>query len=151
MIDELRDLLKIIGDVPVYALWLALGFLVYKLATIGSIYAVIRLLIDKGHDAYTAPKVVKWDLDGIVINDAVKHSLSGVLARLTAEKTYLRMEDIALLSDAIDTIVAERTRRERELAETFKVATGAAGGGGKGCPTPSNPGTAGGGSGRGSL
>jgi hypothetical protein len=75
MIEELRTLLSVFKELPDLALWAAIGFLIYKLSIIGSIYGVIRLGIEKWHDWATKKKVMTTEFrmqdkfNGIIIND----------------------------------------------------------------------------------
>ena len=48
--EELKLLISMVNDLPALATWVLVGYLIYKITVIGSIYGVIRLLIVKMHD-----------------------------------------------------------------------------------------------------
>ena len=58
--EELKELVTMLKDTPTFVLWVLCGYLVYKLAVIGSIYGLIRFAIDKTHDYLTKPKMVLY-------------------------------------------------------------------------------------------
>jgi hypothetical protein len=48
--EELEQLILLIGKLPTLAIWVLVGFFAYKTIVIGSIYGVIKLAIVKLHD-----------------------------------------------------------------------------------------------------
>jgi hypothetical protein len=48
--EELKLLIGMVTDLPQMALWVLMGYLIYKLAIIGSIYGTIRFVAEKAHD-----------------------------------------------------------------------------------------------------
>lgn len=50
MLDALREIILMVKELPEFALWILLGYLLYKLFIIGSIYGVVKLFITKTHD-----------------------------------------------------------------------------------------------------
>lgn len=80
--DELKLLISMVADLPTLAVWVLVGYLCYKIAVIGSIYGVIRLLIVKAHDVMVTRKtVVKADELGC-ISDSVRNMLIIQIERL---------------------------------------------------------------------
>jgi uncharacterized membrane protein YcgQ (UPF0703/DUF1980 family) len=66
--DELKLLIEMVANLPSLAVWVLLGYLVYKVAVIGSIYGVIRLAITMLHSAYTK-RSTELVLDGNLFDD----------------------------------------------------------------------------------
>lgn len=54
--DELKLLIEAVAGLPTLTLWVLVGFLIYKLAMIGSVYGVIRFGIEKFVQWKTTPK-----------------------------------------------------------------------------------------------
>lgn len=63
--DELKLLIEMVANLPTLAIWVLVGYLVYKVAVIGSIYGLLRLLIEKTHNWLT---VRKTESIGIVLD-----------------------------------------------------------------------------------
>lgn len=57
MFDALKELIGLVKELPEFALWILLGYLLYKLFVVGSIYGVIKLAINKSHDYMVKPKL----------------------------------------------------------------------------------------------
>lgn len=57
MFDALKELIGLVKELPEFALWILLGYLLYKLFVVGSIYGIIRLAISKAHDYLVKPKI----------------------------------------------------------------------------------------------
>ena len=108
MIDGLKEILDIIKDMPELAVWVAAGFIFYKLAVWGSTTAAIvmvsKLAIDKLHDYKVTPKKVEhvWSLDDqfITSDGAYKEFLN--LMRLIKKdgSSYVHQNDVQFLSEA---------------------------------------------------
>lgn len=83
--DDLRELLSIIKDMPSFALWVIAGLLVYKVTVIGSIYGVVRLGLVRLFDWLSLRKrqdvELRPTIDGMCIT-GVASELVGQLARL---------------------------------------------------------------------
>lgn len=56
MLDELKLIIEAIAGLPTIMVWVLLGYLVYKMAVIGSIYRLIKFTVQKAYDAYVARK-----------------------------------------------------------------------------------------------
>lgn len=100
--DELKLLIDMVAHLPQMALWVLIGFLAYKLAVIGSIYGVIRLLIVKGHDWLTRPREVTLKLGVRAIDEATAEALNAQVARVCGSGLYYHMSDVQKLREAID-------------------------------------------------
>lgn len=104
--DELKLLIELVATLPAMALWVLVGFYAYKVVVIGSIYGLLRFLIDKTHSWLTAPKVTQFKLAGMTVNEDVAGALSAQLARL-AGGNYIYTSDVEKLKKAIDHIQNE--------------------------------------------
>lgn len=84
--EEIKLLVEAVAKLPNAALWVLLGYLVYKLAVVGSIYGTIRFAVEKLHSWKTQPKTLlyKWDETVVPINEQVKVNIINTLTRLKA-------------------------------------------------------------------
>lgn len=102
--DELKQIVEMIANLPQMALWVIAGFWAYKVIIIGSIYGVIRLAINKAHDWAVAPrheyKEVRPMVDKITISGTVDELMSE-LQRLKGVGSYIHSSDVAWLRAAI--------------------------------------------------
>lgn len=106
--DELKVLIEMLAGLPHTVLWVLVGYLIYKLVLLGSIYGVLRLLIEKAHDWLTRPKVVQWDLEGISIDPGVGRELMFQLRRLGGVGLkYLHASDVQRLRTAVDMLLEQ--------------------------------------------
>lgn len=87
MIDEIKQLLDLVKELPDLAIWSLAGFGIYKLivylSTTGSIVFIFKLLIEKIHNAYTSPRQEKprdVKIDGYFLtSDGTYHDFIAVL------------------------------------------------------------------------
>lgn len=118
--EELKELVTLVGHLPALTVWVLLGYLLYKLAVVGSIYGVIKLGITRLFDWLQQRKAreveykeVRPMLDGMCIRGetdrltAQLHRLRG--KGLTIESNYIHDRSIDWLRQAID----EKEERER--------------------------------------
>lgn len=82
--EELKQLIELVLKLPNTALWILAGYLVYKLAVVGSIYGTIKFTVDKIHSWATKPKIAVYTWkEGIEpINQETKDSIIASLLRL---------------------------------------------------------------------
>ena len=106
--DELKLLIEMVANLPTLAVWVLVGYLVYKVAVIGSIYGVIRLLIVKVHDWKTAP--TEFKIGGKPINSEVAEELNAQIIRLGQESSYsyYHLSDVTKLKQALDIVLAKK-------------------------------------------
>jgi len=106
--DELKLLIEMVNGLPTLAVWVLVGYLVYKVAVIGSAYGVIRLLICKVHDWKTAPRTFK--IGGKPINSEVAEELNAQIIRLGQESSYsyYHLSDVTKLKQALDIVLAKK-------------------------------------------
>jgi hypothetical protein len=84
MIDALKELIGLVKELPEFALWILLGYLLYKLFIVGSIYGIIRLGINKLHD-YLVNKKHKLDIK--------VHKIGNIVLSDVAYNTFKEMTD----------------------------------------------------------
>ena len=99
--DELKLLIDMVANLPKLAVWVLVGYLVYKVAVVGSIYGVIRLLIIKGHDWATKPKTVALKIGAKPIDESTAEALNAQIARVCSGQ-YYHMSDVQKLREALD-------------------------------------------------
>lgn len=105
--EELKLLIEMVATLPQMALWVLVGFFVYKVVVIGSIYGVLRLLIVKMHSWLTDGK--KFVLHGKPIGEEVGINLNIQLGRLvTGPYAYWHSTDVEKLRKAIDLVEAQK-------------------------------------------
>lgn len=103
--EELKMLIEMVANLPQLVIWVLVGYLVYKVAVIGSIYGVIRLAIVKLHDWKVQPK--KLQIAGKPISEEVANDMNIQLARLVGMHNYWHGTQVQLLKKVIDTMEAE--------------------------------------------
>ena len=99
--EELKLLISMVNDLPALATWVLVGYLIYKITVIGSIYGVIRLLIVKMHDVLMDRKSVVKPGEIPCIDDTVHVALIAQIRRLKTT-TYIHNNDVQKLANAID-------------------------------------------------
>lgn len=99
--DELKLLIEMVAGLPALAVWVLVGYLAYKLVVVGSIYGVIRLLIEKAHHALTTKRVTEFRLDDIAISENVAAELRAQLQRMS-KTNYLFDRDVRWLKEQLD-------------------------------------------------
>lgn len=125
MIEELKLVLETLGDLGASAVWLAVGFLLFKLvmylSTTGAVVFIAKLLIERVHSVMTQKKepepVRDVQLQGICItHDGTYDGLIGLIRSLSAQLNesrtsgYFFKHNLDWLSDA----VAEKFARESQ-------------------------------------
>ena len=103
--DELKLLIEAVAGLPTITVWILLGYLVYKLCVIGSIYGVIRYGIEKFVEWRSIPTVFK--IAGKAINEDVAYQLEVQITRL-ASTTYIHSSDVVKLTKALDIVLGEK-------------------------------------------
>lgn len=126
--DELKELITMISHLPALTVWVLVGFLVYKLAVVGSIYGVIRLAIERLFSYLhakanppppppPAPNQIRAKIDSLCIT-GVPDDLIAQLRRvagkgLRIQSSYIHDQSVAWLAQAISD--KERKDIEAEL------------------------------------
>lgn len=99
--DELKLLIDMVAGLPTLAVWVLVGYLAYKVAVVGSVYGVIRLMIIKWHDWKVAPRVTVFKIGSRMIDESVAEALNAQLTRIITGE-YCHMSDVQKLRAAID-------------------------------------------------
>ena len=99
--EELKLLISMVNDLPALATWVLVGYLIYKITVIGSIYGAIRLLIVKMHDVLMDRKAAVKPSEIPCIDETVHAALIMQISRL-AEGMYIHSSDVQKLAKAID-------------------------------------------------
>lgn len=99
--EELKQLVEIVSHLPEYVMWVLLGFLFYKLFVIGSIYSLIRFVVDKLFTILTRPKATEFKLNGYKLTEAEAHSLTYILRRAGATGSNINLSTISSLEKAL--------------------------------------------------
>jgi hypothetical protein len=119
--DELKMLVEVVAGLPTLTVWVLVGYLVYKLAIVGSWFAIARLCVDKLHNWMITPKIEliqrKDVLDRLVIESCFE-DLMVQLHRIrnkgnkgfSSKSNYIHTGDVAWLRNAID----EKEARDKQ-------------------------------------
>ena len=99
--DELKLLIEMVAGLPSLAVWVLAAYLAYKVAVVGSIYGVLRLLIVKVHDWLTKPKTVALTIGAKPIDESTAEALNAQIARVCSG-SYYHMSDVQKLREALD-------------------------------------------------
>jgi hypothetical protein len=121
--EELKILVEMVSDLPTMAIWVLIGFFVYKVVIVGSTYGVLRLAIIKAHSWLTTPRtrqvMAEAELNGhtITIDNTWTHLKEQILRlkgiRTKIDSPYIHTNDVIWLKEAID----EKLAREQENAK----------------------------------
>lgn len=101
--EELKLLVEMVADLPQMALWVLAGFWAYKVIVIGSIYGLIRFIVEKAHSWLTSPKDknVRLMLDGECISGSASDLVTQLHRIKRATGVYIHGSDVRWLADAI--------------------------------------------------
>lgn len=97
--DDLKLLIGMVTNLPALAVWVLVGYLIYKIVVVSSVYGVIRLVIIKLHDWATKPRAFK--VGAKLIDEATAEALNVQIARI-ASTSYIHMIDVQKLREALD-------------------------------------------------
>jgi hypothetical protein len=119
--EELRLLISMVANLPQMAIWVLVGYLVYKISVIGSIYGVIRFAIakvveyltlrtkEKTEQIHRSENIeIKATIEGMCITkDNTHRALIAQLDRLRGKGTgiesqYIHDRSVNWLREAID-------------------------------------------------
>jgi hypothetical protein len=106
--DELKTLVEVVANLPSLTVWVLAGFLLYKLATLASMYALLQLVVVKIHDYKTRPPApvppTQMVFGRAFIDEGVEMALRAQVERLKTNSTYIHSSDVLKLAKAIDHI-----------------------------------------------
>lgn len=102
--DELKLLIETVANLPTLTLWVLGGYLIYKLAILGSLYGTIRYVANKFVEwriNINIPQKKEYVLQGLTINEPVALLLTAQLTRLVSTN-YIHSSDVIKLKNALD-------------------------------------------------
>lgn len=127
--EELKLLIDMVAHLPQMALWVLVGYLIYKLAVLGSIYGTIKFCAEKLHGWAVAKKTetvtreinLRDSLHGISItSDGTLDELIRQVRRVCGKKAYksqfIHTASVDWLREAID--AKEKLDMEQETGNT---------------------------------
>lgn len=118
MLQELKEILGIIKDLPHMVMWVLAGLLFYKVTIVGSIYGVIKLAIEKIYLVLTKEKTVKFEytLGGLPVNENVDAAIVQFLREVKKDSGsyggYFNITDLQHLRDCYDIGLAQRKQKK---------------------------------------
>jgi uncharacterized membrane protein YhiD involved in acid resistance len=110
--EDIKFLIDAVANLPTLAVWVLCGYLVYKVAVVGSVYGVIRFGLGQLFGWLNTRKLtvehkeIRAMLDGLCIHDqperliAQLYRLRGKGVRI--ETSYIHRQDVDWLREAID-------------------------------------------------
>jgi hypothetical protein len=119
--EELKLLIEAVAGLPTITLWVLVGYLIYKLAVIGSVYGVIRFGIEKFVQWKTTPKQILEDKTHVVKNLSI--TTDGTFDNLISQLSRLRGKGLSISSQYIHGASVDWLREaitEKELREAEK-------------------------------
>lgn len=114
MMDEIKQLIEMIAKLPQLAIWVLVAFWAYKVIVIGSVYGVIRFVVEKVHSWLVTPKhdLIKQEVRLLVDGEVISGAKDSLMAQLQRVKKrtgiYIHQTDVDWLRDAI----SEKLQRE---------------------------------------
>ena len=119
--DELKTLIEAVAGLPNLTLWVLVGYLVYKLAIVGSWFAIASLCVDKLHNWLITPKtelVQRQDVLKYLVIENCFESLMIQLHRIRNKgvnnnSDYIHSSDVNWLRDAIDEKEANDSKNKK--------------------------------------
>lgn len=108
--EELKEILHIIAGLPSLTVWVLVGFLVYKLAVIGSIYGTIRFGIQQFVVWRTSTMSRPFKMGSRLIDQGVGEALQSQIVRLCSTTGYIHHSDVVRLQRAIDAMLEKEKK-----------------------------------------
>lgn len=103
MIEELKQILEIVKDLPHLVMWVLAGLLVYKIAIIGSMFGIVKLFIERMHSLLTKEKTYKYKVSDHIISDVTEADIDDVFrAMKMSTGVYIHKSDIERLKTIIN-------------------------------------------------
>lgn len=122
MFEELKIIVDMIAHLPTLAVWVLAGFLLYKLAIVGSIYGFLRFAIDKAYMAYQVKinkpivrKEQEVDITAVLNGMVITHN--GTHRKLLAQLERIKGKDTGIVTDYIHGCSVDWLRRAIDEAE----------------------------------
>lgn len=123
--DELKLLIEMVANLPTLAVWVLVGYLVYKIVVIGSIYGLIRFGIDKLHNWLTSPARKSVEIRVLLDGEVMGASMEPLIAQLRRIKKanlhFIHESEVDWLRQAIDDrITKDAEEAARKATEKAK-------------------------------
>ncbi len=105
--EELKELINMVANIPSMALWVIAAFWAYKVIVIGSVYGLIRFGIDKLYSYLTNPKtvIIKSRVGDEVVNEEVEQAILNMVRECrgiaSGSNVYFHSPDLAWIQTAI--------------------------------------------------
>jgi hypothetical protein len=99
--DELQVVVNMVKTLPTLAIWVLAGILLYKVTIIGSIFGILKLLINRVFEWQTQP--TQYKLYDSSINLDTYKALEVQIKRL-GTSSYIHMSDVRELEAWLDTV-----------------------------------------------
>jgi hypothetical protein len=108
--DELKMLVEVVAGLPTLTVWVLVGYLVYKLAIVGSWFAIVRFCVDKLHNWMITPKTELIQRKDVLNHLVIENCFEDLMVQLhrirnkgvSSKSNYIHTGDVAWLRDAID-------------------------------------------------
>jgi len=109
--EELQLLVNMVANLPTLTVWVLVGFLVYKLAIVGSTYGTIRYALDTLIKWRNKPDIVEHHIgkNTPVIDEHVAEGIMRQIRRIRST-SYIHMSDVVELTKAIDEMLDKRKK-----------------------------------------
>jgi len=107
--DELKLLIEMVANLPTLAVWVLVGYLVYKIAVIGSIYGLLRFAIEKLHSWLTSSTPRSYDpTKSVKLIPGASPALVVQLHRIKKNSDYIHESDVDWLKKVLDAALVDR-------------------------------------------
>lgn len=108
--EELKILIGMVNQLPALALWVLVGFWAYKVICVGSIYGIIRFIVDKIHSYKTKP--IDYKIKSRTVNAEVLHKLEVQIERLAGGGYYSMIgeKEVTWLKEKLDEVDLEKAK-----------------------------------------
>lgn len=113
--DELKMLIDMVAALPAMAMWVLVGFFAYKVVVVGSIYGLVRFVVDKLHSWLTGPPRPEppgppIQVDGLVGGISITGCAPAIIEQikrirgkgLNIHSPYIHSQSVDWLREAID-------------------------------------------------
>lgn len=109
--EELKMLVEMVSNLPQMAVWVLVGFYVYKVVVVGSIYGVVRFVTVAVKEIMVREKVVRHEakLGRNLLNSTVEALLVEQIQRIPSS-IYIHTSDVDDLRKAIDIVLENRKK-----------------------------------------
>ena len=109
--EELKDLIHAVAGLPTLTVWILVGYLIYKLAVIGSMYGVIRYAIQQFVVWRTQSFIRPFRMGSRLIDESVGEMLQTQIYRLCSSTGYIHASDVLRLQRAIDVMLEKEGKK----------------------------------------